>query len=146
MAGPRHDHELFCERLTTLTSSYRAGQRGALGRAAPAEELVWRRATALGELRALGVPMDGDARCRRMWEDALAEVVVWREAWDIVLPLLSEGKVKPHVDRTYPSRRPARQPAISLRTARSAMSCSRSIRHDSRVTLLGVATRMTTAS
>jgi NADPH:quinone reductase-like Zn-dependent oxidoreductase len=27
---------------------------------------------------------------------------VWREAWDVVLPLLSEGRVKPHVDRTYP--------------------------------------------
>jgi hypothetical protein len=71
MAGPRHDHKIFCERLTTLTSGYRAGQRGALGRAAPAEELVWRRATALGELRALGVPLDRDARCRRMWENVM---------------------------------------------------------------------------
>ena len=27
---------------------------------------------------------------------------MWREAWDVVLPLLSDGRVKPHVDRTYP--------------------------------------------
>ena len=75
MAGPRHDHELFCERLTRVTSTYRASQREALGGAAPAVELIRRRASTLGELRALGVPVDRDPGCRRMWEDALAEVL-----------------------------------------------------------------------